>query len=87
MLKMNAADEYREDLQNLYEMAFFILQASYFVENNICIKTKKELAACLQGVEKEIIQTCIDRKELVSASKAELESHYKILIDWTARNI
>lgn len=78
---------YREDLQNLYKMTFFILQAIYFVETNRYIKTKSELATCLQGVEREIIETCIHRKQLDSATKTELENQYKKLIAWTAKHI
>lgn len=79
--------EYGEDLQNLYKMTFFILQAKYFVENNRYIKTKSELAACLQGADREIIEICINRKELASANKIECENLYRQLIDWTAKNI
>lgn len=79
--------QYREDLQNLYKMTFFILQARYFVENNRYIKTKNELAERLQGLDREIMTTCIKRKELSSANKIECENLYKQLIDWTAKNI
>ncbi len=75
---------FAEDLQNLYKMTFFILQAKYFIETNTYIKTKNELVECLQGTDKEILNTCINRKQLTSVEKNELENLYKKLIDWTS---
>lgn len=79
--------DYAEGLQNLYKMTFFILQAKYFVKNNVYIKTKNELMEYLQGIDKEILKTCINKKELNSKSKIELENLYKKLINWILRNI
>lgn len=76
-----------EDLQNLYKMTFFILQAKYFVENNIYVKTKIELVKYLQGADKKILNICINRKAINSIGKSELENLYKKLIDWTSQNI
>ncbi len=81
------SDNYAEDLQNLYKMTFFILQAKYFIENNTYIKTKNELAECLQGTDKEILNICINRKQLTSVEKNKLENLYKNLIDWTSQNV
>ncbi len=78
---------YAEDLQNLYKMTFFILQAKYFIEDNIYVKTKNELAECLDGTDKEIMDICINKKQIDSTNKNELESLYKKLIDWTSQNI
>lgn len=79
--------DYAMNLQNLYKMTFFILQAKYFIESNTYIKTKNELVKCLQGTDKEILNTCINRKQLDSMEKDELENLYKKLIDWTSKNI
>lgn len=79
--------DYAGDLQNLYKMTFFILQAKYFIENNIYIKTKNELVKCLRGMDREILNACINRKQLDSVEKIELENLYKKLIDWTSRSI
>ncbi len=81
------SDNYAEDLKNLYKMTFFILQAKYFIETNTYIKTKNELVKCLQGTDKEILNTCINRKQLTSGEKIEFENLYKKLIDWTSKNI
>ncbi|MBP3925332.1 nucleotidyltransferase domain-containing protein [bacterium] len=78
---------YAEDLQNLYKMTFFILQAKYFIENNIYVKTKNELAECLDGTDKEILDICINKKQIDSTNKIAIESLYKKLIDWTSQNI
>ncbi len=81
------SNNYAEDLQNIYKMTFFILQAKYFVENNIYIKTKNELIKCLQGIDREILNICINRKQLEFTNKNELEILYKKLIDWVSKNI
>lgn len=78
---------YKEDLKNLYKMTFFILQAKYFIETNCYIKTKKELVECLQGLDKEILSICINRTQLDTMDKVELESLYKKLIGWVSKNI
>ena len=78
---------YKEDLKNLYKMTFFILQAEYFIETNCYIKTKKELVECLQGLDKEILSICINRTQLDTMDKVELESLYKKLIGWVSKNI
>ncbi len=78
---------YAEDLENLYKMTFFILQAKYFVETSVYIKTKNELLECLQGTDREILNICINRKEINSNEKFEFENLYKKLIDWTVKNI
>lgn len=78
---------YAEDLQNLYKMTFFTLQAKYFTENNIYIKTKKELAECLNNADREILDICINRKQIDFADKVKVENLYKKLIDWTSQNI
>lgn len=78
---------YAEDLQNLYKMTFFILQAKYFIESNTYVKTKNDLLECLQGTDREILNICINRKEIVLKDKMELESLYEKLIDWTSQNI
>ena len=68
-------------------MTFFILQAKYFVETSVYIKTKNELLECLQGTDREILNICINRKEINSNEKFEFENLYKKLIDWTVKNI
>ncbi len=76
-----------ENLKNLYKMTFFILQSKYFVENNIYIKTKNELVECLKGLDREILNTCINAKQINSKDKIELECLYEKLIAWCSKNI
>lgn len=78
---------YAEDLQGLYKMTFFILQAKYFIENNIYAKTKKELVKCLKGLDREILNICINRKQLNSIENNELENLYKKLIAWSSKHL
>ncbi len=72
-----------EDLKNLYKMAFFILQAKYFVENNIYIKTQNELVKHLQGVDREILETCISRNQSDFFKRFDIEK----LGNWASQNI
>jgi len=78
---------YSEDLKSLYKLTFFILQSKYFIENNLYIKTKKELLECLKETDYEILNTCINTKEFGSKDKIELECLYKKLIAWSLKNI
>ena len=77
------SDNYIQDLQNLYKMTFFILQAKYFVETNNYIPTKKQLLEYLCGEDKEILDICINRKSINS----DIENLYKKLIKWCLANI
>lgn len=79
------SNNYVEDLQNLYKMTFFILQAEYFIEENIYVPTKKELLAKLDGLNKEILEICINRKNIINLEMSE--NFYKMLIEWCAERI
>lgn len=81
------SNNYTEDLPNLYKMTFFILQAKYFVENNIYIKTKNELVEYLQGLDREILNTCINKNSISNMNKSEIEILYDKLIKWCSLNI
>lgn len=71
---------FSEDLQNLYKMTFFILQAKYFIETNTYVKTKKELLECLRGIDQEILNICINRKQLNQLKKTNLKLYIKNLL-------
>ena len=75
------SDDYIMDIRNLSKMAFFILQAKYFVETNNYIPTRKQLLECLSGIDKEILHICIN-KEII-----EIEKFYNKLITWCLDNI
>ena len=81
------SDNRAEDLRNLYKMTFFILQAKYFVEENTYIPTKRELLKYLQEPDREILDICINRKEIVIENNNSLENLYQKLIAWSAENI
>ncbi len=81
------SDNRAEDLRNLYKMTFFILQAKYFVEKNTYIPTKRELLKYLQEPDREILDICINRKEIVIENNNLLENLYQKLIAWSAENI
>ena len=75
------SDDYIMDIRNLSKMAFFILQAKYFVETNNYISTRKQLLECLSGIDKEILDICINKETL------DIENFYNKLITWCSNNI
>lgn len=76
-----------QDLQNMYKMTFFILQAKYFIEYQNYVKTKKELYQCLTGIDKEILYICINKDGIIYSENVNLESLCEKLIKWTCQNI
>ena len=81
------SNNYVEDLQNLYKMTFFILQAKYFVQTNNYIQTKKQLVEQLNETEKEILNICINKENILNYSQSEIETLYCKLIEWCSSNI
>ena len=72
-----------ETLSSLYKMTFFILQAEYYLKNNVYISTKKELLTCLTGADYEILQTCINRDLIEN----RIDEMYERLINWCSVRI
>ena len=81
------SNNYVEDLQNLYKMTFFILQAKYFVQTNNYIQTKKQLVEQFNETEKEILNICINKENILNYSQSEIETLYCKLIEWCSSNI
>jgi hypothetical protein len=81
------SNNYVEDLQNLYKMTFFILQAKYFVQTNNYIPTKKQLVEQLNETEKEILNIYINKENILNYSQSEIETLYCKLIEWCSSNI
>ena len=81
------SNNYVDDLQNLYKMTFFILQAKYFVQTNNYIQTKKQLVEQLNETEKEILNICINKENILNYSQSEIETLYCKLIEWCSSNI
>ena len=81
------SNNYVEDLKNLYKMTFFILQAKYFVQTNNYIPTKKQLVEQLNETEKEILNICINKENILNYSQSEIETLYCKLIEWCSSNI
>jgi len=76
-----------EDLKNLYKMAFFVLQAKYFLKTNEYIPTKKQLEKFLTNTDKEILNICINKKEIDDKNSEEKEELYNKIIKWSCTNI
>lgn len=81
------SNNYADDLQSLYKMTFFVLQAKYFISTGKYIPTKKELEPFLDDKDKEILKTCINKDLIPSLNTNELENLYKKLITWSRKNI
>lgn len=75
------SNNYIEDLQGLYKMTFFILQADYFVKNQVYISTKRDLFNKLEGLDKEILAVCIN------TNMQDPENLYEKLIYWCKTKI
>ena len=76
-----------EDLKNLYKSTFFILQAKYFIETEKYIPTKIQLSELLNGMDRDILNICINRNNINEKATIELENLYKMLIQWSSDNI
>ena len=76
-----------EDLKNLYKGTFFILQAKYFNESGKYISTQKQLLEMLNGIDRDILNICINRNNINEKATIELENLYKMLIQWSSDNI
>ena len=76
-----------EDLKNLYKGVFFVLQAKYFIETKKYIPTKNELSELLNGIDRDILNICINRNNINEKATIELENLYKMLIQWSSDNI
>lgn len=81
------SNNYIDDLQNLYKMTFFILQAKYFVKKNTYISTKNELFQNITGIDKEILDICINKNEIQNMDSGKIETLYCKLIKWSSDNI
>ncbi len=76
-----------EVLQALYKSAFFILQAKYFNEENQYIDSKRDLINCLDGVDKEILNICMDREKLTEMDEDDVSLYYEKIISWSSNII
>ena len=73
-----------EILPALYKSAFFILQAKYFDETNQYISSKAALVEKLNGIDKEILNLCMDRKKLITTDDADSILYYDKIISWSS---
>lgn len=76
-----------EILSELYKSAFFILQAKYFDETSHYVSNKTELMRHLGGVDKEILNICMERKKLTEMNEADLVTYYDKIISWSSNLI
>ena len=81
------SNNYVEDLQNLYKSTFFILQAKFFKETEKYIPTKIQLLELLNGIDRDILNICVNRNNITGNEPIELENLYNKLIQWCSDNI
>lgn len=77
----------KSDIEDIYKMAFFILQAKYFIEKNDYISTKNKLKEKLEGEDLEILNISINRKGIFDKKDKEIEYYYEKIIKWSSNNI
>ncbi len=77
-------EESAEMLSALYKSAFFILQAKYFDETNQYIGSKTDLEKHLNGIDKEMLNICIDRKKLTAMDGVDLALYYDKILSWSS---
>jgi len=73
-----------EVLSTLYKSAFFVLQAKYFNETNRYIGSKEEMVKHLTGIDKEILQVCMDREKLTAMNEDDLIIYYDKILSWSS---
>lgn len=71
-------------LSALYKSSFFILQAKHFYETNQYISSKTDLRKKLNEADLEILNICIDRKELISIGESDMSLYSEKLITWSS---
>ena len=77
-------EDSREILAALYKSAFFVLQAKYFYEKKQYISSKFELLRKLKGIDKEILEICIERGRIRKIAKEDLSIYSDKIITWSS---
>lgn len=73
-----------ENFSSVCKSIFFIMQAKYFLETNRYIDSKTDLAKLLLGMDQEILNICINRKNFSTMNELELNSCYDKVISWSS---
>ncbi len=73
-----------ELLAALYKSAFFVLQAKYFYEKKQYVSSKAELIKKLKGIDREILEICIERERIRKIDKAVLSVYSDKIITWSS---
>lgn len=76
--------EVKHKIINLYKQAFFILQMKYFLEKDIYIETKAQLMENLKGLDRIILNHCINKENIITKNSEEVLSLCEILLKWTS---
>lgn len=71
-------------LSELYKGTFFIMQALYFLQSGEYVSYKNELVEKLEGLNKEILEICLNKAGISGFDKAKTEAAYEKLILWSS---
>lgn len=74
-------------LSELYKGTFFILQAIYYLQSGEYVSSKNELVQKLEGLNKEILELCINKANIPGFSEEKTEAAYKKLIKWSSLSL
>jgi Nucleotidyltransferase domain. len=77
-------EDSREILAALYKSAFFVLQAKYFYEKKQYVSSKSELVSKLKGIDKEILEICIERERIRKIDDEALSLYSDKIITWSS---
>ncbi len=72
----------KEGLNQIYKSIVFVIQAKYFYESGEYILTKKELLNRISGIEKNILETSINRNDIPNFSEDKIENSYSCIINY-----
>lgn len=80
---------HKQILTSLFKMAFFVLQAEYFLKNKEYISTQKDLFEKLQNEDREILKYSIEKQKILNSTDKEFEPEnlYKKLLDWCKKRM
>lgn len=73
-----------EILSELYKSIFYILQAKYFDKTKKYINSKSELSKLLNETDREIMDICINRKNLIEIDEGEFSLYSEKIITWSS---
>jgi len=80
-------DQAAEGLKDAYKAAFFVLQEMHFLRHREYVATKRELLDRLDGLDREILATCMCWSELSEDRMDRPEHYFSMLREWSSATL